>query len=90
MTTVLPAQRQLMQSARRTRSGTLYSQRFLPNCVLQVFYSLAQIYALNHAFMHTGHCPCHPEPLPLGNYRDEEIEVQLLRKRENAANTGFL
>ena len=64
-----------MQSARRTRSGTLYSQRFLPNCVLQVFYSLAQIYAHNHAFMHTGHCPCHPEPLPLGNYRDEELEV---------------
>merc|ERR1719397_1073023 len=41
----------------------------------EVFYSLAQTYACNHAFMHTGHCPCHPEPLPLGNYRDEEIEV---------------
>ena len=20
-------------------------------------------------------CPCHPEPLPIGNYRDEEVEV---------------
>ena len=20
-------------------------------------------------------CPCHPEPLPIGNYRDEELEV---------------
>ena len=20
-------------------------------------------------------CPCHPEPLPIGNYRDEDLEV---------------
>lgn len=40
-----------------------------------VFYALAKTYACHHAFMDTGHCPCHPEPLPLGNYRDEELEV---------------
>jgi len=39
------------------------------------FYALAQMYAYNHSFMHTGHCPCHSEPLPIGNYRDEEFEV---------------
>ena len=40
-----------------------------------VFYALAKTYAVHHAFMDSGHCPCHPEPLPLGNYRDEELEV---------------
>lgn len=40
-----------------------------------VFYALAQTYAFNHKFMHTGRCPCHSEVLPIGNYRDEELEV---------------
>jgi hypothetical protein len=39
------------------------------------FYQLAMLYARQHAFMHTGRCPCHPEPLVIGNYRDEENEV---------------
>ena len=39
------------------------------------FYALALTYACNHRFMHTGHCPCHNELLPIGNYRDEEFEV---------------
>ena len=24
---------------------------------------------------YSSKCPCHPEPLPIGNYRDEELEV---------------
>ena len=39
------------------------------------FYALAKAYTCHHTFMDTGHCPCHPEPLPLGNYRSEELEV---------------
>eukprot|EP00092_Neocalanus_flemingeri_P014781 GFUD01015952.1.p1 GENE.GFUD01015952.1~~GFUD01015952.1.p1 ORF type:complete len:524 (+),score=122.63 GFUD01015952.1:177-1748(+) len=39
------------------------------------FYTLAQTYSCNHKFMHTGHCPCHSEALPIGNYREEELEV---------------
>ena len=25
--------------------------------------------------VYSSKCPCHPEPLPIGNYRDEELEV---------------
>ena len=47
----------------------------LNNSVIIVCVLSYLVRAVVDNILYSRKCPCHPEPLPIGNYRDEEVEV---------------